>query len=371
MDVISLTRKFISFNTVNPPGNEGEIAQFTGDLLASHGFKVECPVYRGTRTHLIAEKGILPGKSPVILTGHFDTVPLGNSQWSFDPFAGELDGGKIRGRGSCDMKGGLAAMIIAAIRAFNETPPPGGVRLIFTADEEPGCHGVQHLVSILKGPAKASAIIVGEPTSNLPATGHKGAIYLKAVFSGKTAHSSMPEKGINAIYKAARAVVKISDFKFGAEQDPLLGHPSINVGKINGGLNINSVADHAEFTVDIRTTTKVDHSEILKRLASEMLNEAVTEKLTDLQPVFTHEDNPFVRLLYEICGIEKNGPGFPLALPYLTDGAVLQKYFGDPPTVILGPGEPEIAHTTDEYCYTENLTEAVRIYKEIITKWQG
>jgi succinyl-diaminopimelate desuccinylase len=181
----------------------------------------------------------------------------------------------------------------------------------------------------------------------------------------------MPEKGINAIYKAAKAIVKISEFKFGAEPDPLLGHPTINVGKINGGLNINSVADHAEFTVDIRTTTKVDHSEILKKLASDILNEAVIEKLTDLQPVFTHGDNLFVRLLYEICGIEKNDPGFPLALPYLTDGAVLQKYFGNPPTVILGPGEAEIAHTTDEYCYTDKLTEAVRIYKEIITKWQG
>jgi succinyl-diaminopimelate desuccinylase len=371
MDVISLTRKLISFNTVNPPGNEGEIARFTGDLLASHGFDVECPIYRGSRTHLIAEKGIQAGKSPVILSGHFDTVPPGNNKWSVDPFAGKVHEGKIWGRGSCDMKGSLAAMIIAAIRAFNEKPPPGGLRLIFTADEEPGCLGIQHLVSLLKGPARASAIIVGEPTSNLPATGHKGAIYLKAVFSGKTAHSSMPEKGINAIYKAARSIIKLSDYNFDAEQDPLLGYPTINVGKINGGMNINSVPDHAEFTIDIRTTTKVNHNDVLKKIASEILEEGVIEKMVDLQPVSSPADNPFIQLVYTVCGIERISPGFPLALPYLTDGAVLQRYYGNAPTVILGPGEPEMAHRTDEYCYTDKLEESVKIYKEIISKWKG
>ena len=371
MDVISLTRKLISFNTVNPPGNEGEIARFTGDLLASHGFMVECPVYKESRLHLIAEKGIHPGIPPIILSGHFDTVPTGNNQWSVDPFAGEVHGGKIWGRGSSDMKGGLAAMILAAIQAFNEKPPSGGVKIIFTADEEPGCHGIQHLVSILKGPAKASAIIVGEPTSNLPATGHKGAIYLKAIFSGKTAHSSMPEKGINAIYKAARSIIKISDYSFGTEPDPLLGYPTINVGKINGGLNINSVPDHAEFTIDIRTNTKVNHNEVLKKIVSETLAGSVIEKMVDLQPVSSPVDNPFIQLVYSVCGIESSSPGFPMALPYLTDGTVLQRYYGNAPTVILGPGECEMAHMTDEYCNTDKLEKSVKLYKEIISNWKG
>ncbi|HOX73825.1 MAG TPA: M20 family metallopeptidase [Bacteroidales bacterium] len=370
MDVVSLTRKLISFNTVNPPGNEGEIARFTGNLLADHGFKVEYQVYSGSRLHMIAEKGIVPGKAPLILSGHFDTVPPGNISWNVDPFAGDVHEGKIWGRGSSDMKGGLAAMATAAIEAFNEKPPSCGVKLIFTADEEPGCPGILQLVSISKEPPEASAIIIGEPTSNLPATGHKGAIYLKARFKGKTAHSSMPEKGINAIYKAARAVVKISEFKFEAERDQLLGYPTINVGKIAGGQNLNSVADHAEFTVDIRTTTKVDHSEILKKLSSKILIDAVIEKMTDLQPVFTSEEDPFVRLVYSICGVEEHDKRFPLALPYLTEGAVLQKFFGGIPIVILGPGEPETAHTANEFCYIDRLTESVRIYKEIILQWQ-
>ena len=370
MDVISLTRKLISFNTVNPPGNEGDIARFTGNLLASHGFHVEYPVYSGSRLHLIAEKGIVPDKAPLILSGHFDTVPPGSSPWKADPFTGEVKEGKIWGLGSSDMKGGLAAMVTAAIEASSENTSCCGVKLIFSADEEPGCPGILQLVSTLNDPPRASAIIIGEPTSNLPATGHKGAIYLNAVFSGKTAHSSMPEKGINAIYKAARAIVKISGLKFEAEQDQLLGYPTINVGKIAGGLNLNSVADHAEFTVDIRTTTKVDHSEMLKKLSSDILNEAEIEKMTDLGPVFTCVEDPFVSLVYRICGVEDHDKRFPLALPYLTDGAILQKYFGGIPTVILGPGEPETAHNTDEYCYTDRLIESVRIYKEIISQWQ-
>ena len=92
---------------------------------------------------------------------------------------------------------------------------------------------------------RASAIIIGEPTGNIPAIGHKGAIYLNAVALGKTAHSSMPELGINAIYKAAQAISKIEAFRFDSEKDALLGFPTINVGKINGGMNINSVPDRA------------------------------------------------------------------------------------------------------------------------------
>jgi succinyl-diaminopimelate desuccinylase len=370
MDVISLTKKLLSFNNVNPPGNEAGIAEFTGELLAGHGFKVEYIPFGENRLHLIAEKGISPEKSPIVLSGHFDTVPLGNKSWSVDPFAGEVFDGKIWGLGSSDMKGGLAAMILASAGAFEESPPEGGIRLIFTAGEETGCQGVQHLLKTIKEPAKASAIIVGEPTSNRPATGHKGAIYLRALCSGKTAHSSMPEAGINAIYKAARSIIRISEFDFGAEQDPLLGYPTINVGKINGGMNINSVPDHAEFTIDIRTTTKVDHDKVLEKITREIGDEADIETLVNLRPVFTPAD-PFVNLVYNVCGIGKQTTGFPYALPYLTDGAVLQKFYHNAPTVILGPGQPEMAHQTDEYCYVDELERSVNIYKNIISEWKG
>jgi len=371
MDVISLTRKLLSFNSINPPGNERKIAEFTGELLKGNGFSIEYFTYEENRLHLIAEKGLSDRRPPVVLSGHFDTVPLGNKKWSADPFNGEVKDGKIYGRGSSDMKGGMAAMILASVQAFNEHPPEGGVRLIFTAAEELGCQGIQQLVRNIKSPGRASAVIVGEPTANLPVTGHKGALYLNAVSNGVTAHSSMPELGDNAIYKAARSILKAREYKFDTEKDPLLGFPTINVGKMNGGMNINSVPDHAEFTMDIRTTSKSDHSKILTDLAGEFGNETVLEILTDLKPVYTGSEDPFVRLVYDICGIKKENKDFPKALPYLTDGSVLQKFYSCAPTIILGPGQPEMAHQTDEFCYISKLEESINIYKEIILKWRN
>jgi len=371
MDVISLTRKLLSFNNINPPGNEEGIALYTAGLLSEHGFTIKLPEFDKGRLHLIAEKGLSSHKSPIVLSGHFDTVPLGNTKWSVDPFAGETGDGKIWGRGSSDMKGGVAAMILASIEAFKTRPPKGGIRLIFTAAEELGCIGVQQLMNTIDDPGKACAVIVGEPTSNIPSIGHKGAIYLNAVTSGKTAHSSMPHLGDNAIYKAAASILKARDFKFETEEDMLLGYPTINVGKVSGGLNINSVPDHAEFTIDIRSTSKTDHTNTIKRLAEELGEETKLEVLVNLNPVFTGNEDPFCEMVYEICGIKRGNEGMPKSLPYLTDGSVLQKVYGGVPTVILGPGQPEMAHKTDEFCYVNKLEESVRIYKEIIIKWSN
>ncbi|HUX95635.1 MAG TPA: M20 family metallopeptidase [Bacteroidales bacterium] len=371
MDIITLTKKLLSFNNINPPGNEEGIARYTAALLSENGFEIRLKEFDKGRLHLIAEKGLSTHKHPVVLSGHFDTVPLGNNKWSVDPFGGELSEGKIWGRGSSDMKGGVAAMILAAIDAFKNRAPEGGVRLIFTAAEELGCIGIQQLMKTIDNPGSASAVIVGEPTGNIPAIGHKGAIYLNAVTSGKTAHSSMPHLGDNAIYKAAESILKARDFKFETEADPLLGFPTINVGKMSGGLNLNSVPDHAEFTIDIRSTSKTDHNKTIARLSEELGNETKLEVLVDMTPVFTPEDNPFVRMVYEICGIDINKAGFPKSLPYLTDGSVLQKTYGGIPTIILGPGEAEMAHKTDEFCYINKLEESYRIYKDIILTWRN
>lgn len=370
MDLITLTKTLLSFNNINPPGNEEGIARFAATLLKENGFNVRLPEFSEGRLHLIAEKGLSEGKPPVVLSGHFDTVPLGNKKWSVDPFAGEISEGKIWGRGSSDMKGGVAAMILAAIDSFENKAPEGGVRLIFTAAEELGCIGIQQLIKTIGNAGQASAIIVGEPTGNMPATGHKGAIYLSVFTSGRTAHSSMPHLGDNAIYKAAAAILKAKDFRFETEEDLLLGFPTINIGKMNGGLNINSVPDHAEFTIDIRTTSKTDHDKTLRRLSDLLGEETHPEVLVNMTPVFTNENDPFVNLVYEICGIKTGDEGYPRSLPYLTDGSVLQKVYGGVPTIILGPGEAEMAHKTDEYCYISKLEESYRIYKDILSKWR-
>lgn len=371
MDVVSLTRELLSFNNINPPGNEEGIALFAGKLLEDNGFSVTYYRFDEGRLHLIAEKGVSEGKAPVVLSGHFDTVPLGAKPWSRDPFAGEVSEGKIYGRGSSDMKGGVAAMMVAAIEASAEQPPPAGIRLIFTAAEELGCIGVRQLASVLKTPGKASAVIVGEPTANHPYIGHKGALYMNVVTTGKTAHSSMPHLGDNAIYKAAQAILRAKDFDFRADADPLLGYPTINIGRMSGGMNINSVPDRAEFSIDIRSTTRVDHRELLERLKETMGPEAVPGVLVDMWPVQTDAGHPFTKLGYSICGIDGSDPDIPKTLPYLTDGSMLQSLYGGSPTIILGPGQPELAHQTDEYCLVNRLEESVRIYKEIIINWRN
>jgi succinyl-diaminopimelate desuccinylase len=371
VDVIGLTQKLISFNTINPPGNERIIAEFVGKLLSENGFNVKYPVFAENRLHVVAERGLSEMASPIVLSGHFDTVPLGEKEWTVDPFSGELIENKIYGRGSSDMKGGLAAMIGAAIDSFEDGYPVGGVRLIFTAAEEPGCYGAKHLNDTKFDLGKASAIIVGEPTSNIPAIGHKGALYLNVSTSGKTAHSSMPELGDNAIYKAARAITKIENFRFQAERDELHGFPTINVGLFIGGKNLNSVPDHAEFTVDIRSTGKITHSEILGQLLQELGEEVTINKLVDLPPVSSSESSLFVQMVYEICGVDLDKGIKQKSLPYMTDGSVLQQLYGGIPTVILGPGQPENAHQTDEFCYISKIEEAVTIYKNIILKNGG
>jgi succinyl-diaminopimelate desuccinylase len=368
-DVISLTQKLISFNTVNPEGNEQDIAIFVGKLLSGNDFNVNYHKLAQNRLTVIAEKGLNSINPPIVLSGHLDTVPLGVKQWIENPFSGTIRDDKIFGRGSSDMKGGLAAMIVASIQAFQESVPMGGVRLIFTAGEEPGCIGAKHLAESGYDPGSARAIIIGEPTSNVPAIGHKGALYLNVSASGKTAHSSMCELGDNAIYKAARAITKIENFHFHADRDELHGFPTINVGLVNGGKNLNSVPDYAKFTVDIRSTNKVAHSEILERLSQLLGAEITIEKLVDLPPVSTSETLPFVLAVYATCGIDPEKGIAGKSLPYMTDGAILQQLYGGVPTVILGPGIAEMAHQTDEFCYTTKIEEAVEIYKNIILKY--
>lgn len=366
IDPILLCRELISHNTVNPPGDEAPVAKILGTLLAEHGFEISYQEFGPNRLHLVAEKGLSENLAPLVLSGHLDTVPLGDKPWTADPFSGICREDKIFGRGSSDMKSGVAAMTVAAIEATAESSPEGGIRLIFSAAEELGCQGVQQLVKIHKGLGRARAIIVGEPTANIPAIGHKGALYLNATTKGKTAHSSMPELGDNAIYKAAKGISKIETFHFQAKKDPLLGFPTINVGRMEGGLNLNSVPDHASFTMDIRSTTMVRHQSIRERLIQELGPDIALETLVDLNAVSTPMADPFVQLVCEVCEIDPNEKTWKKSLPYLTDGSVLQAYYGGVPTIILGPGQPEMAHQTDEYCYIENIIQSVSIYKNII-----
>ena len=327
------------------------------------------PAFADDRTSVVARIGGGGEKPPICFTGHIDTVPLGAMPWSMDPFAADIADGKLYGRGSSDMKSGVAAFVAAATRMAPRLQGTPGVVLVITAGEETGCEGAFHLAGLGTVLGEAGAVVVAEPTANQPYLGHKGALWLKARTRGVTAHGSMPDKGVNAVYKAARAIGLLEDFDFNVERHVQLGKPTVNVGTVHGGLNINSVPDLAEIGIDIRTVPGQRHASVAAEMASYLGNEVDLSAIVDVEGVWTDPADPWMREIFAIVtpvlgeSVEARGAS------YFTDAAALTPAFGGPPTVILGPGEPAMAHQTDEYCVVERIEQAVEIYTEIIERW--
>ena len=368
---LEVTRQLLRFDTINPPGQERSCAEYLGRLLEGGGFEVGFYEFAEARTSLVARLGGGDDRPPLCFTGHIDTVPLGAQPWSADPFSGEIEDGKLYGRGSSDMKSGVAAFVIAALGLARLSRPAGGLVLVITAGEETGCEGAYHLARLGAVLGRAGAIVVGEPSSNQPFVGHKGALWLEARTKGVTAHGSMPGKGINAIYKAARAVGKLEDFGFNVAPHPHLGTPTLNVGTIRGGMNINSVPDESVITIDIRTVPGQTHESLSDMLASELGEEVEISSLVDVEGVWTDPRNPWMEDVFAIMtDILGEPPGIRTAT-YFTDASVLTPAYGGVPTVILGPGEAEMAHQTDEYCHVERIEQAVEAYRRVARAWCG
>jgi len=369
-DAVALTRDLLRIDTVNPPGRERECARHAGALLERWGFRVDYHEFADARTSVIGRAGGSDSKPPLCLTGHTDTVALGVAPWTRDPFAGETDGDRLYGRGSSDMKAGIAAMLLAARNLSKRLPGTPGIVLVLTAAEEGGCIGSQHLARTqLLG--KAGAIVVGEPTANYPLVGHKGSLKFHAKFRGVSAHGSMPELGVNAIYKAAKAVAKLEAFDFAVKPHPVMGAPTMNVGTFEGGQGVNMVPDEARIGVDIRTVAGMEHEALLSRLKGLLGREAELEVFSDMNAVWTDPGDEWVQRVFEISGrVLGTRPGAKTA-PYNTDAGNLLKVYSGAPTVVLGPGEPQLAHQTDEYCSMARVGESVAIYEAIIRDWCG
>jgi succinyl-diaminopimelate desuccinylase len=367
-DAVALTQSLLRFDTVNPPGNEDACARALGGALEGAGFSVRYHSFGPGRTNLLADIGGQADQLPLCFTGHIDVVPLGGAPWSRDPFAGETDRGRMYGRGSSDMKAGVAAFVAAAVKMAPHLTRSAGLTLVITAGEENGCEGAFHLHrdGVL---GRAGAVVVAEPTANYPFIGHKGAFWLRAVARGVTAHGSMPEKGDNAVYKAARAVAKLEAFRFTDPPHPLMGQATLNVGFFNGGLNINSVPDRAAVGIDIRTVPTVDHRVLLEALQAQVGPEVELETLIDVDSVFTDPHQPWVQSVFEVMTPILGERPAARAATYFTDAAALKLAYRNPPTVILGPGEPQMAHQTDEYCVVERIGQSVGAYEEIIRRW--
>lgn len=373
INAVALTQTLVRMNTINPPGNEKLCCDYLAGLLSSAGFSCEHYEYAPQRSSLVAKiGGIFPGKAPLCFTGHVDVVPLGAAPWSHDPFAAEIVDGKLYGRGSSDMKSGVAAFVVAALDLAAELKEGPGLVLIITAGEETGCDGSfdlakRHETQRILG--SAGAIVVAEPTANYPLVGHKGAFWLKARATGVTAHGSMPEYGDNAIYKAARAVSALEKFEVASVPHSLMGQATLNVGTIHGGININSVPDAAEIGIDIRSIPGINHEILYERLSHHLGDDVQLDTVLDVASVFTDPANPWMQSVFALMAPILGEVPVPRSVSYFTDAAALTLAFGDPPTVILGPGEPQLAHQTDEYCRVTLIEQAVVAYRQIIKEW--
>jgi succinyl-diaminopimelate desuccinylase len=371
-DPIALTRELIRFCTVNPPGEEEACARHLGALLEAAGFRCDYVGMGEGRANLIARIGeAADGRPPLAFTGHIDVVPLGANPWTMDPFAAETASGRVYGRGASDMKSGVAAFVAAAIEAAPRLARGPGLLLIITAGEETGCTGANHIVATARELlGRAGALVVAEPTSNRPMVGHKGALRLRLRARGVTAHASMPDQGVNAVMKAARAVARLDDFDFNVARHPVMGAPTLNVGWMHGGMNINSVPDLAEAGLDIRTIPAQRHAEIEAQMQSFVGTEVEVAKLDEAVPVWTQPDVPWIgRVLAATRDVTGRTPEIGAA-PYFTDASALTPAFGGIPTVVLGPGPAEQAHQTDEWCELAAIEAAAEISARLIDDWQ-
>lgn len=366
LDGLQLTRKLVSFDTINPPGRERPCVEYIAGLLEEAGFQTTYNELGDERASLVARLPATAGdRKPIVYSGHIDTVPLGLASWSVSPFDGEVHDGRLYGRGTSDMKSGVAAFILAARRLAERRQRRADVVVMVSAGEETGCDGVLHLAKDEGAMGECGALIVAEPTDNRPMIGHKGALWMDLVFSGVTAHGSMPDKGDNAIYKACTAIEALRGFDFGVEADPVMGGPTLNVGTMSAGMNVNSVPDSARIGVDIRTTVGQTNAGVRETLFELLGRRVEFETLTDMDHVYTDPEDPWIRSVFETTERVLGAAVEVETATYFSDASVLKPAWGGPPTVIMGPGTMAMAHQTDEYCEIDRIDACVDVFTAI------
>lgn len=376
--VISLTRDLIRFRSVNPPGNEQPVAEFLAGHLGDLGLEAEIQPVEVGRTQVI---GRLPGQGDghLVFTGHLDVVPPGGQEWTHDPFAADLEDGRIYGRGSADMKGGVAAMVaaMAALKAAG-FQPRADVILAATAGEEAGMIGAGLMVKrrSLEG---SRYLVVGEPSDLDIFISEKGVLWLDITALGRTAHGSMPNKGVNAVSYMARLISRLEVHPFPFEESALLGMPTLSVNIINGGNKVNVIPDVCTISVDMRTVPGQDHQDIAARirsLAEEVGNEfhdelrVQVEVVSDKPPLETNPQDALVHAMVQSATAVRGATPPVCGVTYGTDAAYLGPGFGMP-MVICGPGAPGMAHQPDEWVEVEQLVQAAGIYANLAQRLLG
>jgi succinyl-diaminopimelate desuccinylase len=366
---VKMLQRLIRTKTANPPGEELVLAEWVAAYLEKTGLHVDLMPFAGKRANLIARikgSGERPG---LIFSAHFDTVPEGEIPWTYPPYGAEIHDNRVYGRGAADMKGGMAAMIIAA-EALAKTPEvklKGDLIIAFTSGETSNLEGAKLLVESRKL-EDAGAFLVSEPTGLEVLIAEKGALWMRAEALGKTAHSSMPEKGENAILKMVDFLHDAANYRPRFTKHKLLGDPTITVGIIQGGVIINVVPDTCDAQIDVRVPPPLNPRELFEEYQGLAGDRVRLEMIDAKLPVDTDPNHPFIKICLEACKEitgEKKAAG---GAPYFTDGTIVcNKY--NLPMAIIGPAPLWMTHHHDEYVEISRLDQAAKIFALIALRY--
>lgn len=370
-EMTDFLQQLVRCNSENPPGNEKTLALMIRDKLEDIGMETRLQEVEPDRYNVI---GILPGRSPetLLFNGHMDTVKIGTlDQWTVDPLGGEIRDGRLYGRGSCDMKGGLTSMIYG-IKALADSGIEREKTVMFTGviDEEVFFKGTQKLIDT-DVISRCTRCYISEPTSCGLAASLQGAAEFTAVIYGKSAHCGMAETGVNAIVPMADFVTELRKKETGLKEDftgkgsPIW--PTINVGLINGGTDVLLVPDRCEISFDRQVFPEEDMTraidEIEKLFDDICERHGVNGELRCNQyfmPWCVDREHPAVRAVKEchekVCGA---GPEEIIFRGY-AEIEMLDRY--GIPGALYGPGNILQAHRPDEFVEIREVTQAAGTY---------
>ena len=374
--VVEILAQLVRVNSVNPayggPG-EGEIAGEVRRFFEARRIEVWAQEVWPGRPNIIAR---LPGQDrarKIILEAHLDTVSV--QGMTIAPFEPRISDGKLFGRGACDTKGGLAAMMhaVAGVRA-DGLVPPCDVWLAAVVDEEFSFRGVTRLCEGLV----ADAAIVAEPTNLRAVVASKGVLRWRIRVQGKAAHSSKPHLGVNAINHMARVVLALEEdhCRLAAAPHPLLGPATCNVGIIRGGVQVNFVPDECVIEVDRRLLPGEKPAAVLARyqgLLDALQVQHPTLHAVMEPPMLTDEaleTNPasgVVRLATALLA-ERGRDAAPAGVPFGSDASKLSRQ--GVPSIVFGPGSIDQAHGAIEYVDLAEVEAAAGFYRDFILRFR-
>ena len=372
-EVIQLLSDLVSIESVNPSlkgGQRGEaaLAEYVARYLARLGLGVESQAVLPGRANVL---GRLPGRggARLIFEAHMDTVTLEPMPDALVPRVG---GGRLYGRGACDTKGSLAAMLYA-LKLLKEhaAGQHASVLLAATVDEEVAYRGV---LALVEAKPEANAAIVGEPTSLVPVIAHKGCVRWRIRTHGRAAHTSKAQEGNNAIYQMVeviRCLRETLEPRLAQRIHPLAGTPSLCVSVIHGGLQVNIVPNECAIEIDRRTVPGETHAQVLAEVDQALDEIRRREPTFDIEreapavadwPLDTPADSAIARAGLAACRAIRGSAELG-AVPYGSDASKLS-VLGHIPSIVLGPGDIAQAHTADEWVPVAEVVQAAEIYAQ-------